>query len=79
MLDGLTEGQILLADRAYDSNALREAMDKQGAWACVKPISTRKDPPAFSSFLYRYLELPLFSRTPRRCVGLFGRRAVSAS
>ena len=57
MLGGLTEGQILLADRAYDSNALREAMDKQGAWACIKPLSTRKDPPAFSSFLYRYRNL----------------------
>ena len=57
MLNGLTEGQILLVDRAYDSNALREAMDKQGAWACVKPISTRKGPPAFSSFLYRYRNL----------------------
>ena len=31
MLAGLGEGQILLADRAYDSNALRQAMDEQGA------------------------------------------------
>ena len=57
MLDGLREGQILLADRAYDSNALREAIDERGAWACVKPISTRKDKPAFSPFLYRYRNL----------------------
>ena len=57
MLDGLREGQILLADRAYDSNALRETMDERGAWACIKPISTRKDKPAFSPFLYRYRNL----------------------
>ena len=31
MLDNLQPGQILLADRAYDSNALREAMTAQGA------------------------------------------------
>ena len=57
MLDGVTDGQILLADRAYDSNALRDAMDRRGAWACIKPISTRKTPPAFSPFLYRYRNL----------------------
>ena len=57
MLDGLTKGQILLADRAYDSNALRQAMDNRGAWACIKPMSTRKDTLAFSPFLYRYRNL----------------------
>lgn len=57
MLDGLGDGQILLADRAYDSNALREAMDKRGAWACIKPMPGRNDPPAFSPFLYRYRNL----------------------
>ena len=57
MLDTLGDGHILLADRAYDSNALRDAMDKRGAWACIKPISTRKDRPAFSPFLYRYRNL----------------------
>ena len=57
MLDGLSEGQILLADRAYDSDALRKTMDKRGAWACIKPISSRKETPAFSPFLYRYRNL----------------------
>lgn len=57
MLDGLGEGQILLADRAYDSNALREAMDERGAWACIKPMPNRKTIPAFSPFLYRYRNL----------------------
>jgi len=57
MLDGLGEGQVLLADRAYDSNALREAMDQRGAWACIKPMPNRKTIPAFSPFLYRYRNL----------------------
>jgi transposase len=57
MLDGLTAGQILLADRAYDSNALRAAMQAQGAWANIKPVAHRLDPPAFSRFLYRYRNL----------------------
>lgn len=31
MLGGLGSGQILLADRAYDSDALRKAIAEQGA------------------------------------------------
>ena len=54
MLNGLHAGQTLLADRAYDSNALRGAMTAQGAWANIKPMPHRRDPPAFSPFLYRY-------------------------
>ena len=57
MLDGLHAGKILLADRAYDSNALRDAMTAQGTWANVRPLDHRRDPPAFSRFLYRYRNL----------------------
>jgi transposase len=57
MLDGLRAGQTLLADRAYDSNALRAAMTNQGAWANVRPMSRRHDRPTFSPFLYRYRNL----------------------
>lgn len=57
MLGGLTAGQILLADRAHGSNTLRDTMAAQGAWANVKPLAHRKDPPAFSAFLYRYRNL----------------------
>jgi len=53
MLDGLGAGQILLADAAYDSDALRRRMKEKGGWACVKPIPTRTNVPAFSRFLYR--------------------------
>jgi transposase len=57
MLGGLRTGQILLADRAYDSNALRDSIDAQGAWANIRPMPNRVDPPAFSPFLYRYRNL----------------------
>ena len=48
---------ILLADRAYDSDALRQALAARGAWANVKPMPNRKHRPAFSPFLYRYRNL----------------------
>ncbi len=57
MLGGLGNGQILLADRAYDSNALRQTMSAQGAWANIMPMARRVEKPAFSSFLYRYRNL----------------------
>ena len=57
MLDALVEGQILLADRAYDSDALRQRLDERGAWANIKPMPNRKNVPAFSPYLYRYRNL----------------------
>ena len=57
MLGTLGPSQILLGDAAYDSDALRVAIDEQGAWANIKPLSRRKRLPAFSAFLYRYRNL----------------------
>jgi transposase len=57
MLDTVGEGQILLADRAYDSDALRQTLADRGAWANVKPMPNRSNVPAFSQFLYRYRNL----------------------
>jgi len=57
MFDSLGAGDVLLADRAYDSDALREELDQRGAWANIKPMPNRKRHPAFSSFLYRYRNL----------------------
>lgn len=57
MLEDVASGQILLADRAYDSNALRDAMQARGAWANIKPMPNRLGPLAFSPFLYRYRNL----------------------
>jgi transposase len=57
MISSLGTGDILLADRAYDSAALRQAAADQGAWANIKPLSTRRNPAAFSGFLYRHRNL----------------------
>jgi len=53
MLENLSEGQILLGDRAYDSDGLREGAAERGAWANIKPMPNRKNVPAFSAHLYR--------------------------
>ena len=57
MLGDLGPGQTLLADRAYDSDALRQTMTAQGAWANVKPVARRRSKLPFSPFLYRYRNL----------------------
>jgi transposase len=57
LLDGLGPGQILLADRGYDSDALRARLSEQGAFANVKPMPNRLNIPAFSPFLYRFRNL----------------------
>jgi transposase len=54
MLETLGPGDILLADRAYDSDATRQTVAERGAWANIKPMPNRKNVPAFSGFLYRY-------------------------
>jgi len=57
MLDSVGAGQTLLADRAYDSDALRKTLADRGAWANVKPMPNRTNVPAFSGFLYRHRNL----------------------
>jgi transposase len=57
MLGSIQAGQVLLADRAYDSDQLRTRLAQRGAWANVKPMPRRKNIPAFSPFLYRYRNL----------------------
>lgn len=53
MLDTIGAGQVLLADRAYDSDALRHTLAARGASANVKPMPNRINIPAFSADLYR--------------------------
>jgi transposase len=57
MLSSLTAGNILLGDRAYDSDRLRQTLAERGAWANIKPMPNRKNIPPFSAFLYRYRNL----------------------
>jgi transposase len=57
MMDTVGEGQILLADRGYDSDALRATLAGRGAWGNIKPMPNRVNIPAFSPWLYRYRNL----------------------
>jgi transposase len=57
MLGTVRPGHILLGDRAYDSDVLRQTLAERGAWANVRPMPNRKTVPAFSGFLYRYRNL----------------------
>ena len=53
MLDSVGPGQILLADRAYDSDALRDALATRRAKANIKPMPNRVNIPKFNKKLYR--------------------------
>jgi transposase len=57
LLKDLKPGAILLADKAYDSNAIREQAQEQDVWANIPPKSNRKGSFVFSAFLYRYRNL----------------------
>ncbi len=53
MFETLQPGNVLLADRAYDSDALREWLAERGAWGNIRAMGHRLDPPAFSAWLYK--------------------------
>jgi len=53
MFETMREGNVLLADRAYDSNALRHWLAKRGASGNIRAMPHRLKPPPFSKWLYR--------------------------
>ena len=53
MLTTLEEGDILLADTAYDSDERRARNEARGAFANIKPMTRRKTTQVFSRYLYR--------------------------
>jgi transposase len=53
MLGTISCGDVLLADRAYDSDALHQGLAARGARANVKPMPHRVNLPRFSKRLYR--------------------------
>lgn len=57
MLGTLGRGDVLLADRAYDSDALRAALAMRGARANVKLMPNRVNLPPFNRRLYRQRNL----------------------
>ena len=53
MLDSVGKGQTLLADRAYDSDALRDTLAGRGAKVNIKPMPNRVNIPNFNKKLYK--------------------------
>ena len=53
LLSRLKSGSMLLADRGYDADWIRELAMKKGAWANIPPKSNRSAPICFSPYLYR--------------------------
>ena len=53
VLSALLPQTMLLADRGYDANGIRELARQQGAWANIPPKRNRKDPICFSPYPYR--------------------------
>ncbi|MER8779486.1 IS5 family transposase [Mesorhizobium sp. M0977] len=53
LISDLPEGAMLLADKGYDANALRNAVTERKAWANIPPKANSKGPICFSPFLYK--------------------------
>ncbi len=53
LLSRIQPGSMLLADRGYDADWIRELAMKKGAWANIPPKSNRTSPICFSPYLYR--------------------------
>lgn len=53
MFDTLGNGDVLLGDRAYDSDALRAEMKARGVFANVRPMPQRVCKPPLSTSLYK--------------------------
>jgi len=58
LTDELGEGDILLADKGYDSNAIRDKAAERKAWANIPPKTNRKG-------VIRFLALGLSAAEPR--------------
>lgn len=57
LTDELGEGDILLADKGYDSNAIRAKAAERRAWANIPPKANRKGSFVFSRWVYRQRNL----------------------
>jgi transposase len=57
LLSDIRQGQMVLGDKAYDANWLRNMVTAQGGWANIPPKTLRKSPIAFSPWLYKQRNL----------------------
>ena len=63
-VDNLAPGAPLIADRAYDTNPIRDGAASRGVWANIPPRVIRKQVFSFSPWVYRQRNLVerLFNR-----------------
>ncbi len=47
-INTVQSGHILLADRAYNSDRLRQSLEQRGAWGSIRLMPNQKNCPAFS-------------------------------
>lgn len=57
LLADVRQGQMVLADRAYDADWLRAMVSDKGGWANIPPKRNHRDPVCFSPRLYRQRNL----------------------
>lgn len=53
LLDALDRDHVLLADRAYDNDAIRDRLMASGSWANIPPKRNRKRPAYFNPETYK--------------------------
>ena len=53
LIERIDAGATLIADRAYDTNAIRAQAAERRVWANIPPRSTRKDSFSFCGWVYR--------------------------
>ncbi|WP_188084461.1 IS5 family transposase [Sphingobium scionense] len=57
LIEAIPVGATLLGDKGYDSNAIRKAAAARNVWANIPNRSNRKQPFAFSPWLYKQRNL----------------------
>jgi transposase len=57
LIERIKAGGTLLADKAYDTDAIRKTAAGRKIWANIPPKSNRKDVLAFSPWVYRQRNL----------------------
>ena len=53
LIEGLEPKTMLIADRGYDADWIRDLIWNRGGWANIPPKRHRKDPVNFSPYLYK--------------------------
>ena len=53
VLDALPEADVLIADKGYDSDRLREALAERGIKSCIPGRANRKEPIVYDTELYK--------------------------